>query len=287
MKRTIGLIGVLGLMAATWSPESWLRRGNAAFERGDYRTALECYAQATANTLDPGQVAFDLAAAHYQLGEYRDAENCYRRSLEDADGARRTRALYGLGNSLAQLGQMSRGRTAITFWTDAVRRYEQCILECSAEGAIQEVDIRDVLANARYNLDVVKALLERQRAEAAKDNLPPNADNSDTRPDDLRGPDGARESAMQGSEPGSNRQKGSHGTPGSQSSIPPGGQPQPTDDSLAGKGNQPLLTDDAAGAPLSPDQALDYLQRNLDRIRRDRANRMAPPTANVKGMRDW
>ncbi len=289
MRRAIGLIGpigLIGLLAAAWSPESWLRRGNAAYARGDYRAALDCFVKAGEETDDPGQVAVDQAAAHYQLGEYGEAETCYRRSLEDAAGARRVRALYGLANALAQEGQLRRGRAAVLQLTDAVQQYKACLDAAAAVEPAEQERVGNVRDDAQFNLNLVKALLERKLADTSTDNPPTTSENPDAQPDDRNSRQGTREAGAPGTESDGNRPRERRGTPGSETQMPPGGQPQPTDETQPGKGNVPLL-DDKDAAPLSPDQALDYLLRNLDRIRQGRANRMPPQPANAKVLKDW
>jgi hypothetical protein len=232
-------------------------------------------------------VAFDQAAAHYQLGEYGEAELCYRRSLEDAGGARRVRALYGLGNALAQQGQSRRGRAAVALLTDAVRQYQACLQAADAMETAELDGVRDILDNAQFNLNLINGLLDRKRSEAAEDKSPPSPGNPESSPDDSNRREGPGDSAMPGGQSYEQRPKGGNrGTPGNQIQAPPGSQPESTKDTQPGKGNLPVLSDDKDGPPLSPEQALDHLQRNLDRIRRDRANRALPP-ANTKGARDW
>src|SRR5262245_23565414 len=91
---------------------NWLRRGNESFRREDYRAALERYAQAIPLSTDPGQVAFQQAAAHARLEEDAQAAVAYLRCLEDAKGVRRVLALYGRGNALAQEGNRQKGKQA-------------------------------------------------------------------------------------------------------------------------------------------------------------------------------
>jgi tetratricopeptide (TPR) repeat protein len=275
------------VLAGAASPENWIRRGNAAFEQGDYQTALDCYSRAADETQDPGQAAFNQGAAHYRLGEFAAAEACYRRCLEDAGGPRRVKALYGLANCLAQQGQARRGRGAIGQLRDAVEQYQACLLAAESLGPAEVDDIRDILDNAQFNLNLVKPLLEQRLADPSQENSAANPDPSTRPPDDsgnalATSDPSARDQGMAG-----NRANGRSGRPGAETPFPPDGKAQGTDETQPGRGNLPPLPDDRGGPPLSPEQALDYLERNLDRIRRDRANRMKPPTAIVRGVRDW
>ncbi len=267
---------ILGMAAAP--PDDWLRRGNAAFERGDYATALECYAQAVPLAADPGMVAFDQAAAYYRLELFGEAEAAYRRCLEDAAGPRRLRALYGLANAQAQMGRERLGRSAVAKLSEAVKNYKTCIQEAPNDAEGQET-----AANARHNLSIVEPLLAQKAADPANDDGrsgPNNPREDPSRPRNTG--DGPGTPGDQGQSP-----SGPRGTPGPNTPVPPDGQPQPSDQAQPGKGNLPPLLDDKNAPPLDANQAADYLQRNLDRIRRDQANRQPPTAGSRKGVRDW
>jgi tetratricopeptide (TPR) repeat protein len=290
VRRALGLAGLpalIGLIAAASSPESWLRRGNAVFERGDYHAALECYARAMDESSDPGQVAFNAAAAHYQLGDYSNAELNYRRSLEDAPGARKVRALYGLGNALAQQGRLRRGRHAIALLQAAIENYQSCQPAAAAIPPLEQDAVRETLENADFNRNLVKMILKQKLADAVNDTAPPNDEKSDERPIDDRPSDTAHSRDRPRNNAESNGQKGSRESSGGEPLPPHAGQPQSSDETQPGKGNLPPLSDDAHADPLDPEQALDYLQRNLDRIRRERSRRATTQDNNVKGLRDW
>src|SRR5262249_38763613 len=68
--------------------EEQVRQGNAAFDRGDYETAVALYQQAGTRISDPGLAAFNEGTALYRLGRYREAELRFRCCREDAEGAR-------------------------------------------------------------------------------------------------------------------------------------------------------------------------------------------------------
>jgi tetratricopeptide (TPR) repeat protein len=260
-------------------PEGDVRRGNAAYVEGDFEAALDHYAAAARTTTDPGRVAFNRAAALYQLGRHAEAADHYRQALEDAAGPRRVRALYGLANALAHQGHRRPGRDGLALLREAIRSYQACL---ALEGRLppeEAAQCSGVWDDARANLQVVEPLLLRQPADPSP---PPPS----TRPEgpgpatspDAAGPDGA------GGEPGPD---GRRPNPGAPSAVPPGATPEESREGQAGKGNLPPLLDDKDAPPLAPDQAAEHLRRQLDRIRRDRAQ---PPPAGgpaSKSWRDW
>src|SRR5262245_55390783 len=125
MRNKLLLVTSLALVSAASpaDPQEFLRRGTAAFDRGEYVAALELFTHAEERAQDPGVVAYDKAACFYRLGRYRDAELHYRRCLEDAVGERRAGACYNLGNCLVQLAQGRDSRALI----EAIRWYEECL----------------------------------------------------------------------------------------------------------------------------------------------------------------
>ena len=145
MTRTWLLI--VPLVAAGTLAEEMIRRGNAAYERGDYDAATSAYTEAESRITDPGLAAFNKAAALYQKGLYREAESHYRCCLEDAEGLRRIQAWYGLGAALLQQGR-ERGADVLR---EAIRCYEECL---------RQPGITPELADdARHNLELAKLLL--------------------------------------------------------------------------------------------------------------------------------
>jgi tetratricopeptide (TPR) repeat protein len=163
MMRTCLLLALPLLVAGTPSEDA-IRRGNAAYGRGDFEGAAAAYAEAEIRITDPGLAAFNKAAALYQNGRHREAERAYRGCLEDAAGVRRTYALYGLGTALVQQGR-ERGADVLR---DAVHSYELCL---------RQPDIGAELADdVRHNIELAKLMIAL---------IPPkSSDRPDSRPED-------------------------------------------------------------------------------------------------------
>jgi tetratricopeptide (TPR) repeat protein len=275
------LTAVLAGAALAASPIDWVRQGNAAFGRGEFAEAIHYYERAEALATDPGLVAYNLAGAHYELGHFVEAGQCYRRALEDADGPRRVRALYGLGNALARQGQTLRGRAAVQRLSDARTAYDACLaMESQADEQTQS-SCADTFADARFNRRLVDLLLERKRNEAAQE--PPGAD-ADSGP--KPGNDGKTE---RGTRPGdAEPDTTKRGTPADQGNEGGSGKGKPqTGDPLPGKGNLPLLPDDRDAPSLDAGAAREHLQAALDRIRKGRAEHMTAPPSGVSRVKDW
>src|SRR5262249_52763426 len=142
-----------------------------AFEGKDLAAAVRHYEQAEALTTDPGLIAFNNAAALYQLalgskvqhektGLFRRAEEHYRCAADDPAEPRRLLARFGLANSLLQ------GRPEELA---AVRRAVSCYRDCLKGNVLEE----PLLTDARHNLEVAKQSLARLLAKSPPDKPPP------------------------------------------------------------------------------------------------------------------
>ncbi|HZT78624.1 MAG TPA: hypothetical protein VFA26_00260 [Gemmataceae bacterium] len=234
------------------APGEWVRRGNAAYERRAYSEAAELYDKASRRTTDPGQAAFNRAAALYAQNHFREAELLYRACLEDAVGRRRACALYGLGNALTQQGP-ERGAGVLA---EAVRCYERCLRHADTDA--------DLAADARHNLELAKLML----AQA-----PPRSDNQgESRRDAEASPKPPPEQPM-GQEP--DLQPGA-GKPEGNSKRPlkaqQGKDAMETDDPAAGgtPGSLPPVPDQGELAQMSREDAEKHLAQAVERINRER-----------------
>jgi tetratricopeptide (TPR) repeat protein len=286
VRATPVLLGLFGVFTLTWSsaptPEDYVRQGNAAFDRADYQAAVDLYSKAEDRTTDPGMVAFNKAAALYRLAAQpdndsrraalnREAEQSYRRCLEDADGPRQAQALYGLGNSLLQQGD--RGADVLR---EAVRCYERVLAHPDVAA------VPDLADDARFNLELAKLLL--LQAPAGNPNKPndPNSDENKDK-DPPRPPDQPRGQADQGTNTGQ-KPVGV----GDRVKPEPGTTPIKTDEMAPGEGKLPPVPDKDEPVALSPEDAREHLLRATERVLRERREyqrrSVKPPARDVK---DW
>jgi tetratricopeptide (TPR) repeat protein len=274
-RRFLPLISVsaIFLVAANTGPDvkDLLQRGNAAFGRQDYAAALAHYEKGEATATDPGQVAFNEAAALYKLGRYRLAERHYRCALEDAPDRRRTLARYCLANCLVRQGD-ELGAKALQ---EAIDLYELCLTATDLDP--------DLAKDVRHNLELAKLLLleakarptDRPSDDEGDQPKPPSTDSSNQRPQ------------PGDTEPGSGRPD-PHGD-----RVPvkpePGKQPGPGDQQPApGKGNLQPIPDTAELSPLSPEDAAAHLRDAATRIARERNEHRRQGVKPVApGVKDW
>jgi tetratricopeptide (TPR) repeat protein len=289
----LALAAVL-LVGAAPDPEAedLVRRGNAAFARGDFAEAAGLYQQAEERTTDPGLVAFNKAAALYSEKEYDRAEGHYWLCLGDAGprvqrwlqkspgedlpadlrrdaGPRLSRVLYNLGNCLLQRSQ---GKDADLVEQAAVL-YDHS-LRLGDGGATLRAD-------ARHNLELAKEFLRLNPR-------PPKKDQSSTNPKE----DGQKpKKDRQGSDSGEDGTDPNRDRTGSKPTDqrPDGSEdPQATNERRPGKGNLEPLADDDKLPTMSSADADRYLQVAVERIlkeRRDYQEKTAgKPSSHVQ---DW
>jgi Ca-activated chloride channel family protein len=271
-KRTAMVaIGSLALISASGPADDWLRRGTAAYANGDFQLALELYARAEDRTHDPGLVAFNEAAAFYQLGQDREAELRCRRSLEDAEGPRLTRTMYNLANSLVRQGHTDNGRVL----SDAITGYERCLRQPGIDPGLA--------ASARYNLELAKLLMQNARANRSKQDA-----NSDAKLQEDRSPNSGDRTSLDGTD--EDNQAGADpalGNPGGDSDAASRARGQRRA-SQPGRGNIPPLPDSPTSPNLSPDDARVHLQEAAERIQGERRRqRLRPPLPTRADVKDW
>jgi tetratricopeptide (TPR) repeat protein len=249
---------VATLIAATppADPEDNVRQGNAAFERGEFDVALKLYGQAEERITNPSMVAFNKAAALYRSGEFRDAELHYRRSLEEASGARRAAILFDLGNCLLM---ESKGVDA-KLLRQAVDCYALCLREPETTDALR--------ADTRYNLELAKILwVKARQARPNKDQGPDDPDEKKNKPEpktpDEKTPGGADPTTGQKPEPGAKAEPVDRNDPR---------QPIPVDTMQApGSGNLPPVPDKPEATPMTAEDAVRHLKRASERVLTERA----------------
>ena len=254
-------------------PDDLVRQGNAAFERGDFAGAVELYARAEERTTDPGLIAFNEAAALYQLGRYRDAELRLRRCQEDATGSRRGRVLYNLGNCLVQEAR-SRNPSRLR---EAINTYQQCLQQDGIEP--------ELAADARHNLEVARLLLQKAQSSRESQNESSEDQGATPQPEEQRndarpGGDQAMTTLPNGMDRAGQavNQTGDRKTaPNKTDQLPP-----------PGKGNLPPIPDDEELNAMSPEDAAQHLKQAASRIAQERREyRERPIPAPPANVRDW
>lgn len=288
MKR-LGLLGlgVLALVLAGAAPdnaavESLLRRGNAAFEAGNYAVAADLFDRAEVRATDPGQVAYNRATALYRLALaeedaaqrgklLRAAELDYRCAAANAEEPRRSRALFGLANCLLQ----GRG-DEVPATREAIRHYRACLASKRFETALVE--------DARHNLELAKLLW--LKALAKNGSSPEKEPNDQQTDSSQRQKEQEPEKTPGDNDPGAdpNRQ----GLGQQQTEHGPGQQPIQTQKATPGSSSELPQEVEDKDTPPTPEKARKGLAEAVRKIRKDRdAKRIRTTRPGDRPVRDW
>lgn len=263
---------ILTLLGAgpTTDAADLFRQGNAAFDRGDYETALSLYRRAEGKIADPGWLAFNEGAALYRLGRYREAEVHYWLSRQDAAGPRLPRVLYDLGNAVFQQA----GTRDAALLQRAIGFYEECLSQTEAEP--------EVLDNARHNLELARALLK--NAKARKDDHPSESNPGKRPAEDLQPP---KQSNLAGDDSGLDNDAGTGQRPAEGSEHESRGDSK-NPKHQPGVGNLPPVPDSDQPVPLNSEDTSAYLKKASERILKERRGHYGKsasrPSQNIK---DW
>jgi len=101
-----------GLDAAPMMLQLWLQLGFVLMQRRKWAEAKAAFAQASSISPDAPEALFGLAKAHQELGEYRAAAECYRRSLRARPDPL---TWHNLGRCLMMLGENEEGYDCLRF----------------------------------------------------------------------------------------------------------------------------------------------------------------------------
>jgi len=210
------------------SPEELLRRGEAAFEAGDFAAAADLFQRAADRAVDPGPATYNQAVATYRLAllspepyaGLREAAGLFRCCLA-SDDPRRPQALFGLGNCLLHGPAGTEGVNL----QQAIEQYRGCLKLIDAESSLA--------SRARENLELAELLYSQYvpPASPAEDDSSGDRD-TQSRPERLPltgAEEGGNEAGTESGDPGSNGNKGMgdgtekrgpSGTPGSATTPP-------------------------------------------------------------------
>lgn len=264
------LTGLLLTGGAATDPADLVRQGNAALARQQPDAALAAYDRAEERSTDPGQVAFNKAVAYYHKGDLAQAEHHFRLARVDAAGPRRATVLYNLAVCLVkQAGERDVARLA-----EAVALTEGCLSDGNLDSAL--------VANARHNLELAKALWLQARARAAERPKEPPANEEGPPPKPAGGNDEPPPPEPGPGKPRPTTEK--RAGPKEPGDLAKSGREQPE----AGKGERSAIPDQGEMVPMTEQEARDHLNQAIRKVLEERqAHRqraVKPPAGKV---RDW
>jgi tetratricopeptide (TPR) repeat protein len=276
------LLAILTLSAAEPSgADAFLRQGNDAYARGEYEESIKFYEQAEGATFDPGLIAFNKAAAHFRLGQHKEAIECYRRCLQDdsAPSERRARAHFDLGNALVDFAgkgpytsaeSVALGVGIVLHAGDdpyalgeAIAEYRACLLQKNLTPQLR--------ADARHNLELAQLRWLKVRSKL---------------PEDKKAGDPSEPPYRKKDDPKEYKEvKATKDTIRVKSDDVP--EPSAKPKHVHSEGTPVVLPDQERVLNLSPEQALATLAKEALRIAQARRNQDHPRGPVVLTRKDW
>ncbi|MEW6555794.1 MAG: tetratricopeptide repeat protein [Elusimicrobiota bacterium] len=137
------------------SVRSNLGKGNIAFKKEKYDTALEKYKQAETEKPDLPETMFNLGNVYYKTGAYEDALKNYEKATYSKDIKLQAKAYYNIGNTLFRLGKLP----------EAIQLYKKA-LELYPDDSDAKFNIEFVQKKLKENID--KKLKQQAKKEDKK-----------------------------------------------------------------------------------------------------------------------
>ena len=282
------LAALVALLAAappqTDTPDELIRRANGLFRAGDpdaVEAADKLYAAAEERAADPGLVAFNRAAVHFERGQFPQAEKQYDRVLGDTacPAGRAAKAWYNRGTCLLRRGG------SMGVYRSAVACFENTLDSPAADDPLK--------ADARHNLELAKLLWNEERKKAAKpeeespNKKPPPEEDKQPRPEPDRKDGGLEPNPGDETRPGDPTHK--VGPQPQQVPQPNAIKPTPADPQVAGNNaNLQAPKDEDEVQKLTPEDARAYMKETSKRRKRELHSMLetlyGPDRA---GVRDW
>ncbi len=154
-RRTAGVAAAL--MLALPSLARATNNGVTAYERDDFKGAMEQFSQQLKRRPGSEALHFDHGAAAYKAGEYDRALDSFARAVTSPDPQLHAKAEYNLGNTLFQRGAAQKDKEPkVREWNGAIQHYEEAL----------KVDPQN--ADATFNRDLVRKMIEELEKEPPK-----------------------------------------------------------------------------------------------------------------------
>jgi len=124
-----------------------VKKGNEAFQKGNYKKALEYYHRAETDLPESPELDYNVAGALHQDGGYEQAVDKYTRALNTTDINLEASAHYNLGNTYFRMED----------YPNAIKSYENTL----------SINPNDM--DAKYNLELARKMLKDQMQPQQQD----------------------------------------------------------------------------------------------------------------------
>ncbi len=136
------------------------REGGECFRKGDYDGALKKYSDAMTKAPEKPQLYFNIGDVLYRQSKFQEAGKLFGRSAASGDSPLRAKSWYNMGNAKFRAAGGQAGPGAEGGGTGALQEAAECYIKAL------EFDPAD--KDAKYNLEFVQRVMERQQDEREK-----------------------------------------------------------------------------------------------------------------------
>jgi len=250
MKKLLVLTTIVILLTGCGSSAGrWNQKGNDAFDKQDYATALEAYKTAQVEGPDRPQPYYNAANTYYRQADYQQAQLQAQAAQRSAGGALAQHTIYNMGNAYFNSQQFEQ----------AIEAYKEALRLNPAD------------QDAKHNLELALQQMQNQQAQQQpqnqsqdnqsdqqnqQQNSQPNQQNQPNKNgENPSTPAAATPTPDSGGEPQPQATPSAQPTPNSS-----GGQSQPNQQDQSGQGQQPQ----GQPQPLTEEQARQILEAIAD-----------------------
>jgi tetratricopeptide (TPR) repeat protein len=125
-----------------------VNKGNDAFRKKDYKTALEMYHSAETDRPESPELKYNIAGAQHQQGSFKEAIEQYQGALKTTDIGLEAEAQYNLGSTYYRMKE----------YENAIKSFEESL----------KLNPKDM--DAKFNLELARKMLKEQLSSQNQDN---------------------------------------------------------------------------------------------------------------------
>ncbi|PWB72262.1 hypothetical protein C3F09_06905, partial [candidate division GN15 bacterium] len=144
--RKVWLLIPLGLLFAVTAHADFIgtvNKGNEAYRKKDYKTALDMYHSAETDRPESPELKYNIAGAQYQRGSFKDAIEQYQGAIKTTDVGLEAQAQYNLGSTYYRMKD----------YQNAIQSYQEAL----------KLNPRDM--DAKFNLELARKMLKEQMSQ--------------------------------------------------------------------------------------------------------------------------
>lgn len=175
VRRKAGAVALamMALLAFLSPPVEAKNSGVEAYERQDYKGAMDEFGRQLQRMRNSEALQFDLGTAAYKAGDLGKALEAFAKAVTSPDPRLHAAAEYNLGNTLFQRGAAAAQKEAkVREWKDAIQHYEQAL------------QVEPQNKDAEYNRDLVRQLLaDMEKQPPPSDQKQPQENKDDQKKD--------------------------------------------------------------------------------------------------------